>query len=336
MTELANTYVFTWIAALFGSLWESTAGQIFLLTFLAYSASYMLYSGYISWFAGGYGGLLLSQVGFTAIDFLSLVPATILLMIESIWNYIKSISKFIIYGLVVPYLLGLAIYTSVQSWPTHDLANSQTLFMIGGLIWLVAAYMMFRKLGTKNKIVFIVLVVLASLGIIMLIIFAPHQVNTPASQAPVTNTSSSGFQLLWEIFAISLLISVVAIPPSIGISLAEYATQAKLLSRLTKIVLKQSILVPGMKPVQVVEIEKKLALFERVIAIFQPKVKVEPRTYDYEGDANLPVYLIASFNKVTALYISPEIVQSKRGKMVLLANDLIYSMEVEGRKIRAK
>jgi hypothetical protein len=121
-------------------------------------------------------------------------------------------------------------------------------------------------------------------------------------------------------------------PFATGIWMAQLATKEKLLSRLTKIVLKQSIQIPGMRQTQLTVTEKPATNLETFISLFKPQPRVEPHTFTYEEDANLPVYLIASFNRITALYISPEILNSERGRMIILANDLIYSMEVEGRK----
>ena len=68
--NIFNTFVFSAVASFFQAFWSDPVGKVFLTTALSYSISYMLYSSYISWFAGGYGGILLGQMGFTAADFL--------------------------------------------------------------------------------------------------------------------------------------------------------------------------------------------------------------------------------------------------------------------------
>jgi hypothetical protein len=332
MTQIFETIIFSSVRVFFQSLWADTAGRIFVTTFLAYSASYMLYSGYISWFAGGYGGLLLSQVGFTAIDFLALIPTSVLLLFESIRASIWPALKFIAIYLISPLVLLLLLTSTSESWQTHFIPQNSTVTLIG-FILVFAGLVLRLSLTKKIKFKFQIAISLVLIGIILISFFIPLDLNTSTSHPTITTTTAiEKFDLGLEMVAFTLLFTIAMSPSLVGLNMAQFAVKEKLLSRLTRIVLKHSIQVPGMQLIKS-EINKAPSTgFEGFFALFNHQKKVEPSYFEYEGDANLPVYLIASFSRVTALYISPEILQSERGKMIMLANGLIYSMEVEGRK----
>ena len=61
------------------------------------------------------------------------------------------------------------------------------------------------------------------------------------------------------------------------------------------------------------------------------KTRTEPeaeRPFSYHWEKERPIYLVASLNKNTILYFPFENTKDERGKMILLANDLLLSLEV--------
>lgn len=329
MMEIFDTYVYMKVARFFQGFWMDNAGRIFLTTFLAYSASYMIYSGYISWFAGGYGGLLLSQVGFTAIDFLALVPTSLLLLFESMKAFFKSLIRYTLIYIAFPFLLLSLLLIISTNWKTHSFKYGDTLALLGFSLWFIGAYLGLNLFEKYKRLS----IPFAYLGTIIFSIYTPlfvEQTNTISSKPNLA--LDIVILIILEFMALLYLIIIAMLPFLAGQSMAKFATTEKLLSKLTKIVLKKSVQIPGMQLVQETVVETPVTGLSSFIALFKPQSKVETYTFTYEEVPNLPVYLIASFNRITAIYVSPEILNSERGKMIMVSNDLIYSMEVEGRK----
>jgi hypothetical protein len=311
--SIFHTVVFKAVATFLQTFWNDGTGRIFLVTFLAYSISYMVYSGYISWFAGGYGGLLLSQAGFTAIDFLALIPTVFVLIFESIGPFIKSIGKFIFWNILIPLFLFILIIV-IRLYFQNLLPNTIMGF-VGVPFLLLATILRVINSEKENKL----FSKLSTLGLWASTIFLALSVSIGSSTnrtlTPGVQSSPNLFliaysidSIFWEIVAPILLIFILILPLWLGIYLASFVTKEKLLSRIMRIDLKQPI------------------------AIATAKLSVNKDIHSYIFSEDFPVYLISTFTKTTAIYLPQETTRTERSRMLLVSNDLIHSLELEGRK----
>jgi hypothetical protein len=333
---MLNSHVFGWVMGFFQGLWGSDVGKIFISTFIAYSASYMVYSGYVSWFSGGYGGLLLSQIGFTAIDFLGLIPTAFVLMV----NWVKSTFVFLVKALLLYVFLPLGFLFIfgwvLQFFRIQIFVHSGTVFLIGLLVWISGLNIVLSSIGKQELINWSALAI-CFFGVFLIAFSLPL---TPADIAasPVSQTWPSPIIFIAAVFSevISLiyLSFFLTVPYLIGISLAKTALSEKMLSRLVKIVLKQ--------PLQMLEANspetRKTELSPKSTWLFlkRPPVEIKPTIFEYEWNESQPAFLVASFSRTTAIYLPSETTSAEQGKLLLLNNDLICSMEIEGYKIDKK
>jgi hypothetical protein len=317
-TELFNTFVFSTISAFFQTLWSDPAGRIFLITFLAYSTSYMLYSGYMSWFAGGYGSLLLSQYGFTAIDFLSLVPTAFVFFAQAAFSLTKFLARFLSVYILGPIFLLLIIVSFKEHYGVIIFSDAYWLASIGFLLWLVGALSRItpfpkKEMSPRTSI----LISYFGVALIILALPLPEIVNQPDESIPVSSSSPS---IIVEIIVPLFLGMLLVTPFLIGRSMAETATREKLLSRVMKLALSQAISIPGAVPTP----EEDTAL---------RKVFSKPGLYYYVFDEHNPIYLVSSFSQTTILYAPTETTGDERGRLILVANSLLCSLEINGARL---
>lgn len=314
--NIFNTFVISTVISFFQAFWSDPVGKVFLATTLTYSISYMLYSSYISWFAGGYGSILLGQMGFTTADFLALFPTSLLLFFIAIWYFIKAFIKYALIYLVIPFAFGYLII-SVRIASGFMIPNQNSLpATVGILIYLVGFGLSSTSIKLiKDKPAIPIIISYAGAILAALTLF-------PASTTPSLNANPNAPSIvlifLNEIIALMLVVYSVAAPSFIGLSLASFAVKGELLSKVSSLVLKQPIQIAGLS-IQKSTGQKRTQ--DQVGNIFS-----------YKTNSEKPVYLISSFSRVTALYLPPQTVDAEQGRMQLLTNDLIYSIEVEGRK----
>ncbi|HET7144042.1 MAG TPA: hypothetical protein VFI68_08495 [Anaerolineales bacterium] len=308
-TDIINSTIFSTIAAFIQSFWFDPVGKIFITTAFAYSISYMIYSSYISWFAGGYGGMLLGQMGFTAADFLTLFPTSILLLIESIKSAVKPFISYILTYFVLPLVLAsILIDTRINGW-TSPIPQNTALNFAG--IFVFSSGLVLSSFQTHpKKYVTYISIALSYIGALIFALTTPTSLTQPIT--PATQDWFSIKYIATEFTAFCLLITIALAPSLIGLRMASFAVKEKLLSQITCIILNQQMQIPG--------------LFHK-----KSKNKSE-KVFTYQPESERPIYLIASFSRITAIYIPPEIDEEERGRMHLLTNDLICSIEVEGRK----
>jgi hypothetical protein len=298
-----NTFVFATIGNLFKSLWSTPVGQIFVITVTAYSICYMIYSGYLSWFYGGYGSSLLSQVGFTAIDFLGLVPATLILIIKLFWSLVKFIVKYLFFYILLPLTLFGIIIGFMVLFDFYIFPHNSLLTLVGFALCLSIA--------------------ICFIGALLMAISTPFPSNNPF----VTNTSPDLIdqffglisKLCLEMASAMLLVLAVVYLFVIGSNLASLSVQDKMLSKVKKIVLN--------KDLQLIEEKQKQA--RKSSKAKSPELE----TYSYQTPDEKPIYLVGTFNKTTAFYFPSETTGNERGKLVVISNDLICLMEITGSKI---
>jgi len=296
--------------------WSEINGRIFLTTLIAYAASYMVYSGYISWFAGGYGGLLLTQVGFSIIDLLGLIPMVFVLLIESLWSLLKAAAKYILLYFVIPFALLAILSTAIQSLGIRVFPGNVTVEITGLLTWVGGVCTGFPAPQLKeHKWLSRLPLIACYAGMTLAALATPFA--SSASIHPLLPQWIS--DLMFNISAAALLIMSCTFPFLAGMNIGKLAVRRKLLSCVQKMVLSQPIEMTGALPVK--GPKKKKA---------QGDANDKSLTYTWEKDR--PAYLVASLSRTTVLYLPPETTLEESGQMVLLANDLIYAMEVGKKK----
>ncbi len=329
-----ETLVFTGFVTFVQSIWVDTIGKIFILTFVGYSASYMIYSGYISWFAGGYGGLLLSQIGFTATDFISLLPTALVLLFESAWSLIKFLAKTIFYFIVLPAVVGFVIVELLSVLGVGAYTENTFLASLSYLAWLVtfSIWVFFVEISqSKYKKYFRQFVVVAIISMAILFLSSWNKasnsvlINIPGPEA--SEPIKPNF--IDEIAALGNLVLFSISPFAAGRLLAPLAIERKHLSQLLALHLKEPIQMPG----AVLEV-KKTKISQKGSKLEQRKrnINTNAKVYSFIWNQGCPAYLIASYNRTTALYFPPETLNSSHGRLLLLNNEMIYAVEIKGHK----
>lgn len=321
MDNFFHTVIFTSVAGFFQSLWAEINGRIFLTTFIAYGISYMVYSGYVSWFAGGYGGILLTQMGFSVIDLLGLLPMAFLLFADSLWPLVKTLGKFILLYMVLPFALlwatiNLISILNVQVFPGDNAIPAR----IGILFWAFGSmvHVLMKQKKKEYHWVTWILLGLCYLGAILAGLTIPFVLVAPPGTTIVTPSQTIDDPILKIIFesvtAVLIFVVLPMIPLAIGRSLGAYAAKENLLSRIQKLVLKQPMELPG---AVLKKVKKKKAFIEGGNMV----------SYHWEKDQ--PMYLVASLSRTTALYAPSETTGTQKGRLLLVANDIICSMEID-------
>lgn len=315
------------------NFWQDTTGKIFILTILAYSSSYMLYSGYISRFAGGYGGILLSHFGFTVLDFLALIPTVLILLFESAVSFIIFISKNIFFHVILPFIALLITKSIIHKF---DIPTLPTNFQLAGItMWiipfLISTTSLYKKFYSNNQKAFIAIGVM---GMILIGISTPYQTlssNTTSNVSFFSNGGTTFEKIVAEGLAIFIATFIITMPSLIGLSLAATAINNKTLSKVERIVTKQPLDFPDTTP-KIIDgnsIEnsehKKHWLLNKEIPI---QFGLEAFSYSWE-DGEHP-FLIASFSRTTAFYFLSK-KPPNQNKMILVSNDLIYSLELQSK-----
>ncbi len=314
MEIFLQSHVFTAVANFILTFWNDPTGRIFLVTFLAYAASYMVYSGYISWFTGGYGSFSLSQAGFTAIDFLALVPMVFILLFESVVPFLKSIGKIVFWNIFLPFSIFIIIVFFRGSFRVFPEGN--TAFLGISYVSLLGAFIcvalipftnksnrLFSKLSTGA--IWVSLIVMA-----FSIPIAPARsgVSSTAQSVDIPNVVSPIAMFAVEIVACIALLVIIMLPLALGLFLASFAVREGFLSKVVKIDL------------------------NRPVTIATAKLSVNKDVHTYTFSDDFPVYLISTFARNTALYLPQKNAHMERSNMLLVSNDLICSIELEGRK----
>jgi hypothetical protein len=331
--DILNTRVFIMVLSLLQSLWADTFGKIFVLTLIAYATSYMVYSGYLSWFSGGYGGFLFSQVGFTPIDFLSLIPTIFALIIRSLWSLVRFFFRMLAYFFLIPLFIAIILTGFLGLFGVHFFAGNISLGLFGILIWYlcILAWIILETTGNRYKKYIWYFIAFSAFGI-LLWFFGSSNGSSNLIIIPFLNmhsTYSSSPNILSEILAVFFIVTALVYPFIIGSLLASLAVNGKYLSQLLKISLNRPMEIPG----GIMEI--KFTKFQRNRSSSKGQKGIDKRdneVFSYSWATDHPAYLIGSFSKTTAFYLPPETTLGEYGKMVLLTNEIICSLEIEGRK----
>lgn len=321
---------------LLSGLWQDNTGKIFLITFTAYAASYMIYSGYIAWFSGGYGGLPLSQMGFTVIDFLGLIPNAFLLIFELLFRGFKFfLFFFAIYFLlpiIVSYFAALAIQIIFKQ-PLPDVV-----LLLGMVLWIAGIFLCNWEsnfISRHKKWLYVVFYILLNIGATLIMLHA----QLGSTLNPTTNSSNPAIDiillLLYELPAILLIVIAFVSPFLFGLLMGEQSLKIKLLSRVTRIIFNEPIQIKGKMKLSSLEIKRNLISAKSKLHQDSSSISIKPELFTYSWDDENPVYLLASFSKNTALYF-PSDDNYKPGSLTVITNDCVRLIEVEGSAILKK
>ena len=73
------------------ALWSESAGRLLLISAVTYFVGFSIYSGYLSWFFGGYGSVPFGVIGFSVIDIINLVPVVFLTSLRLLFRVLKFV-----------------------------------------------------------------------------------------------------------------------------------------------------------------------------------------------------------------------------------------------------
>jgi hypothetical protein len=138
--------------------------------------------------------------------------------------------------------------------------------------------------------------------------------------------------ILLEVGAFAVVIIVVLLPFLIGDGIANVAIENKLLGRIKKLILKQPIYLPGASSVynELTNLgttgKENHWLLNKKLGIY-----IQPDVYSYFWPDEITIFLVATFNRTTAIYIQQGI-DKKENRMIYLDNSLIYLMELKSKK----
>jgi hypothetical protein len=223
--------------------------------------------------------------------------------------------KYVLIYAVIPFAIGYLIIR-IRIAIGSMLPNQNTLLpTIGILIYFIGLGLSSTSIKfTKNKPA--IPIIISYTGVILTSLTL-----SPRTTIPSPNISPNPLSIislfLNEIIALMLVVYSIAAPSLIGLSLASFAVKGELLSKVTSLVVKQPIQIEGLS-VQKTTRRKNAKDGEDSI-------------FSYKSNSERPVYLISAFARVTAFYLPPQTNEAEHGRMLLVANDLIYSIEVKSR-----
>ena len=306
---------------------ENPAWGILILTFFAYSMSYMLYSGYISWFAGGYGGIPLTQTGFNVIDLLTLVPTIFLLLFNILLNFAKRVFSWALLAIIIPAVVAFIVRSLILAVSGPIETKYASLLQAAGLlIWFLAAGLLaFRK--ENSNLSKGILILATSLAITLIVLFSQTIASSPQTQNTSSNPSEVAFLLI--LFLLTLPLFTFAF----GIWLAEIAIREKLLSSVTRLVVKTPLPLAQFNHIKIASQPEEQST-KKNHWLFQNDfpVQIQPDTYVWDFTEN-ELYLIAAFSNSVIFFVTGDVVKSERGKMLIVANEQVLSMEINSRKM---
>lgn len=348
MELLTSTLLYQWLAARISDLWLSPTGQIFIVTVFFYVLAYLIYGGYLSKFAGGFGGIPFSLIELSVIDLITLFPTAAFTFLTILANGGKKLAKAALTNLIGPLILAAVIGTWYKvNFLKIELSVPETSFaIIGQILWFVGFFLPIlipepKQAKTRRIFMFIWLALQIS-GMALMALGASITTKSPnATNSVVSNSgvslsvppnpalgNSATFNPVIEAIAfLFLFIFIPIIPVIFGSRMAEEAVREKILSKVSRAVFKQPL--PGLGEMQPgkINFEQITTWKNHWFVRSSLPVAIEPDTYICVAEA--PLYLVASFRNVAAFYVPEKDQEQMNGRLVVVARDLIYSIELE-------
>ena len=286
-----------------------------------------MFSGYMAYFAGGFGNIGFSD--FSIIDFLSFLPTLVITGLNIIFdNFLRVVGNILI-RLIAPNFLGFLVSFLLYKIPNFGnvLPNfllTSIVLNLSIILWFIGLILLLSNTPQKWWIPF----VLQLLGVLLFSIIAIAM--SIKGITPSTNIHPAiPAIILYMNNIIFLLIGIGGILLSfllIGMTIARETIRYKYLSKIIKIELSQRISSLEKWHIQDTVKETKSVLFD----LFKQKQNSNSN-YIYEPNGSLD--LVASFRRVSAVYIHElDEIPSENGRLVLIANNIIYSIEIKSGK----
>lgn len=196
----------------------------------------------------------------------------------------------------------------------------------GFLIWsLAAGFLAFRK--ENSNLSKGILILATSLAITLIVLFSQTTASSPQTQNTSSNPSEVAFLLILFLLALPLFTF------AFGIWLAEIAIREKLLSSVTRLVVKTPLPLAQFNHIKIASQPDKQST-KKNHWLFQNDfpVQIQPDTYVWDFTEN-KLYLIAAFSNSVIFFVTHDVIKSERGKMLIVANEQVLSMEINSRKM---
>lgn len=348
MTEIigliTSSYVAQFVFWLIGPVWKDPLGRTALLTVLAYSVGYSLYSGYLSRFAGGFGSLSLSRLGIELSDLITLLPTALLTAIKIMRKGFRAffglvLQVFLLYFL--PFLLGILLGVSakaIKNWPFGT--ENDFLLQLGFLIYSLSSWLAVFSMGNRNRKWQIFFGVMQFAGIILMVLGLPF---VASGQTPSSDQTQliqhiwfyPIFQVLYVLgrevsIGMWFILLIFLIPIMFGSEIARIAIAEKALSQVTCLVLKQPV--PHLKSFEQqmpFEREKPATLKEFWFARKSLPFEIVPDIYTYVIPEEMPLYLLDTFHNATAFYFPSSKDGLDKGRLFVIARETIAAITLE-------
>ncbi|MBT3316136.1 MAG: hypothetical protein HN390_16150 [Anaerolineae bacterium] len=313
---------------LFLNIWVEPSGKIFTLSIAYYLFSALVFSGYMSFFSGGYNSIPFGN--FSLGDLLFFFPTMSVSIIASIFNnFWKTIWNFL-YKTALPTFLGLLSGIKIHIYilnETHLLElHSMFLVLISFGVWFYSFLASIDNSHKYRKTFLITLQFFSSLLFILFAVGFTQDASSPPSPTTEQVTGYFGFlgDLIMTFFQIVL---GILIPILIGKGIARNVIKNKLASSVVQLELQQKLN----------SLNKWLAIDSNAHStvwnvLLKPKNN-EPVNFTYILEDNL--LLIASFKNTTAFYLTPN-TESQRGSLQIISNDIIANIELKPKAITQK
>lgn len=307
-------------------VWSQPTGQIFLLSAVYYLFSAFILSGYMAYFAGGFGNIGFGD--YSIIDFLFFLPTVMVTGLNMVVvNFWRVLGTFLLY-LVGPNFLGFTIayfFSRNPSWTNHipNYIFAPTVY-ISFIIWVFGISIFLSENRYKNWIAFLLQLLgsfffsMAAVGIALKGIVLPFSNISP----DIANFILFTGDLIFLITRIGGLLLIILLA---GMALAREAINYKYLSQIIRIKMAQAV--PGLEKwrLQTEDNSKK-----QMLQLFKPKAIVSSQNeYAIKGDA----FLVASLKRVTAVYVNEsDNAFPEHGRLFLISNTDIQSIELKSGK----
>jgi len=327
-----------WLQKLVSDLWSEPAGRIFLLTVSSYFIGYSIYGGYLSGFAGGFGNLPFRLSESSISDLLTLFPAAIVTVLHTIVNGWRAASRYLLLRWIGPILASLMV-VMIYGCLFGPLIIRATLvpwvFQLSFISWVVGvllpSFISLKSTWSRRSFVAIWLLFQIA-GIALLSISSASVSFIPATSTSVLRLDPGVAVVLDLVMTLMILVILLLAPVAFGVEMAKVAMKEELLSKVSRLVLKQPVvglgsITPGhLRPPEVVG-----NWLQRWFA--KPSSSASSESTVYICDLDRPVYFIAGLQSLVAFFV-PDAAESSdvSGRIVLFARDVIYSMELQNRK----
>jgi hypothetical protein len=353
-----SSIVFGFLNWLFGPIWTDPLGRTFLLTTFFTYVGLSVYGGYLSRFAGGFGGLSLGHSGVEITDLITLFPTAIVTISRILYDAAKAFIRPLLLNLiyfVLANLIGIVVAGVTSSFWQISPNAANTLLEAGVIIYGAVVFLHLPLATYKPNLanskwwlpaiygVLTIAIFLLSLGLLS---FAQQgspdrQVNQTAIELK-TPISDSIFLLVERVTPILLelcillytILGLFFLPVYLGIRMAQIAVRGNVLSKVNRLILKQPLSsLDEFASDETPQSQQKVPWKQRWFTGSALNVAVKPDVYSYVSIESKSMYLIASFAHSVALYVPSSGEVSANGRLIVIDRELIRSIELQSARL---